>query len=333
MSELRGILSEQLDRLLTDQGGVAVLRAVEAGEWPAALWEACAAQDLPLALVPEDAGGVGLSWGDAAALWQVLGRHGAPVPLGEAMLGGWLLAEAGIEVPAGVLALSLGGTVPFGRHAARLAVAEGGRVALHEGAVGATGGDIGREPRDEMRLGRPVARGLLPNEAGPRAGLLGMALLRAALMAGALERVMALAVDWANTRKQFGRPIGKFQAVQQLLAGMASEVAATQVAVAHAARAVDARGLDAAAFEIASAKVMAGEAAGQGAAVAHQVFAAIGITEDHELHHFTRRLWSWRDEGGSEARWAAEIGKAALARGGEHLWADLTARDVTGQQA
>jgi acyl-CoA dehydrogenase len=333
MSELRGILSEQLDRLLTDQGGVAVLRAVEAGEWPAALWEACAAQDLPLALVPEEAGGVGLSWGDAAALWQVLGRHGAPVPLGEAMLGGWLLAEAGIEVPAGVLALSLGGTVPFGRHAARLAVAEGGRVALHEGAVGATGGDIGREPRDEMRLGRPVARGLLPNEAGPRAGLLGMALLRAALMAGALERVMALAVDWANTRKQFGRPIGKFQAVQQLLAGMASEVAATQVAVAHAARAVDARGLDAAAFEIASAKVVAGEAAGQGAAVAHQVFAAIGITEDHELHHFTRRLWSWRDEGGSEARWAAEIGKAALARGGEHLWADLTARDVTGQQA
>jgi acyl-CoA dehydrogenase len=158
-------------------------------------------------------------------------------------------------------------------------------------------------------------------------------LLRAALIAGALERAMALAVEWANTRKQFGRAIGKFQAVQQLLAGMASEVAAVQVAVAHAARAVDARGLDAAAFEIGCAKVVAGEAAGQGAAVAHQVFAAIGITEDHMLHHFTRRLWSWRDEAGSEARWAAEIGRAALARGGENLWADLTARDVTGPHA
>jgi acyl-CoA dehydrogenase len=67
--------------------------------------------------------------------------------------------------------------------------------------------------------------------------------------------------------------------------------------------------------------------------VAHQVFAAIGITEDHMLHHFTRRLWSWRDEAGSEARWAAEIGRAALARGGENLWADLTARDVTGPHA
>lgn len=333
MSELRIILTEQLDRLLEDEGGVAVLRAVEAGEWPAALWEACAAQDLPLALVPEAAGGVGLTWGDAAALWQVLGRHGAPVPLGEAMLAGWLLGEAGIEVPAGPLALSLGGPAPFGRHAAKLVLAEGGRVALHDADPGPAGANIGREPRDAVRPGQVVARGLLPNEAGPRAGLLGMALLRAALIAGALERVMTLAVDWANTRKQFGRPIGKFQAIQQLLAGMASEVAAVQVAVAHAARAVDARGLDAAAFEIGCAKVVAGEAAGQGAAVAHQVFAAIGITEEHELHHFTRRLWSWRDEAGSEARWAAEIGKAALARGGENLWADLTARDVTGPAA
>ncbi|HZH46488.1 MAG TPA: acyl-CoA dehydrogenase family protein [Roseococcus sp.] len=333
MSELRSILSDQLDRLLADQGGTEVLRAVEAGQWPTGLWEACSAQDLPLALVPEAAGGVGLSWGDAAALWQVLGRHGAPVPLGEAMLGGWLLAQAGIEVPGGLLALSLGGAAPFGRHAARLVLAEGGRIALHGAALARAGANVGREPRDEMRPGQPIARGLLSNEAGPRAGLLGLALLRAALIAGALERALALAVEWANTRKQFGRAIGKFQAVQQLLAGMASEVAAVQVAVAHAARAVDARGLDAAAFEIGCAKVVAGEAAGQGAAVAHQVFAAIGITEDHELHHFTRRLWSWRDEAGSEARWAAEIGQAALARGGENLWADLTARDVTGPHA
>ncbi|MEI6162313.1 MAG: hypothetical protein WCP77_20975, partial [Roseococcus sp.] len=70
-----------------------------------------------------------------------------------------------------------------------------------------------------------------------------------------------------------------------------------------------------------------------GAATVHQVFAAIGITEDHELHHFTRRLWAWREEGGTERFWAAEIGRAALARGGANLWPDITARDAQGTQA
>jgi hypothetical protein len=61
--------------------------------------------------------------------------------------------------------------------------------------------------------------------------------------------------------------------------------------------------------------------------------AAIGITEDHELHHFTRRLWAWRDEAGSAVTWAGEIGRAAMERGGARLWADLTARDVEGTTA
>ncbi len=332
MSELRAILVEQVERLVADAGGVAPLREVEAGGFPAALWDGLVEQGLTLALVPEEAGGAGLSWGDAAALWQVLGRHGAPVPVAETMLGAALLAAAGIEVPDGVLALGVR-AAPFGRHASHVLLGEGARIALHAVAGSAAGENVGREPRDDVTAGPRLAEGALPNAEGPRALRLGLALIRAAEIAGALERVLALAVDWANTRKQFGRPIGKFQAVQQQLAAMAGEVAAVQVAVAQAARAVDARGLAGAAFEIGCAKVVAGEAATLGAATAHQVFAAIGITEDHELHHFTRRLWSWREEGGSERAWAAEIGRAALARGGANLWADLTARDVQGSPA
>ncbi len=329
MSELRSILVEQVDRLVADGGGVALLRTVEAGEWPAALWAGLEEQGLSLALVPEDAGGVGLSWGDAAALWQLLGRHGAPAPIAETMLGAALLSAAGMEVPEGPLGIGLEG-VPFGRHAARLVVPKGASVALHAPGSCTEAENIGREPRDAMAAGERIARGELPNAFGPRAALLGMALIRAALIAGALERILGLAVDWANTRKQFGRAIGKFQAVQQQLAAMAGEVAAVSVAVSQAARVVDARGLADAAFEIGCAKVVAGEAATMGAATVHQVFAAIGITEDHELHHFTRRLWAWREEGGTERFWAAEIGRAALARGGANLWPDITARDPAG---
>ena len=48
-----------------------------------------------------------------------------------------------------------------------------------------------------------------------------------------------------------------------------------------------------------------GEAAGDGAAIAHQVHGAMGFTYEHSLHHFTRRLWAWREEFGNESFWAA----------------------------
>ena len=119
----------------------------------------------------------------------------------------------------------------------------------------------------------------------------------------------------------------RFQAVQQLLARCAGEVAATAVAVSNAGRAADRRGLAGAEFEIASAKVVAGEAAGIAADIVHQVHAAIGFTDEHPLHLHTRRMWGWRDGAGPERLWASRIGAAALARGGSNLWADLTSRD------
>ncbi|HYZ32027.1 MAG TPA: acyl-CoA dehydrogenase family protein, partial [Crenalkalicoccus sp.] len=216
-----------------------------------------------------------------------------------------------------------------GRAATALVLAQEDRVALHPatGLAWTHGANIGREPRDAAEPGAPAALGTLPNAFGPEAALHGLALLRACQIAGALEAVLDMTVTYATTRKQFGRPIGGFQAVQQLLARCAAEVAATGVAVAHACRAADRRGLGGAAFEIGCAKVVAGEAAGSAAAIAHQVHAAIGITDEHALHLLTRRLWSWRDEGGAERFWAARIGAAAIARGGAALWPDLTARE------
>ncbi len=324
---MRAIILEQVDRLLAANSGAPALRRLEAGEWPEDLWEALEGLGLPLLLVPEDLGGIGLGWADAAAVWQVIGRYAAPAPVAECMLANGFAAAAGIEPRGGFTTFGL--RAPFGRFAAQVLLEPApGRIALHAPGTHTPGANIGREPRDDITPGALLAEGALPNSHGPRALRLGHALLRAALIAGAVQHALTLAVDWANTRKQFGRALGKFQAIQQQLAVVASEAAAVSVAVASAAQAVDAGGLEGAAFEIACAKIIAGEAAQTTAATVHQVFAAIGITEDHELHHTTRRLWSWRDEGGSERAWAAEIGRAVLAQGGAALWPNITARDI-----
>jgi acyl-CoA dehydrogenase len=326
--DLRTILLEQVERLLADQAGPDLLRGNEAGTWPEALWAEAEALGLPTALAPEDKGGTGLGWGDAVAVWHVLGRHASPIPLGESMAAAALLAAGGVAPRAGLLGLAVGREpVAWGRRAAAVVMVSGGAVLLQPGPATRQGkAPYSREPADHAAPGVPGAEGSLPGSFGPDAALLAGALLNAARIAGALEAVLDMTVEYANTRKQFGRPIGGFQAVQQLLARCAGEVAAAGVAVAHAGRAADRHGLAGAEFEIASAKIVAGEAAGTCAAIAHQVHAAIGFTDDHPLHLFTRRMWEWRDGHGAERVWARRIGEAALKRGGDSLWADLTAR-------
>ena len=149
------------------------------------------------------------------------------------------------------------------------------------------------------------------------------ALLRAAQMAGAMEAALGLATAYANDRVQFGRPIGKFQAIQQQLALLAEETAAALVAVESAAISV-AEGRQSAEFAVPAAKIRAGEAAETVAEIAHQVHGAIGFTEEHSLHYLTRRLWSWRDEFGDEAYWAGVLGRRIAAAGGAGLWPLIT---------
>ncbi len=149
------------------------------------------------------------------------------------------------------------------------------------------------------------------------------AMARAAQMAGALESCLEQAVRYATERKQFGRPIGSFQAIQQSLAVLAGHVAASGIAAESAFRAAD-RGD--ARFEVAAAKVRVGEAAGIGAGIAHQSHGAIGFTYEHSLHFATRRLWSWRAEFGSESAWARDLGRAVVGRGADDLWPMLTER-------
>ncbi len=148
------------------------------------------------------------------------------------------------------------------------------------------------------------------------------------LMAGAMGQALALSIEHVNTRQQFGRPLGKFQAVQQSLAVMACEVRAVEAAAAALAARLDAVGLDPAAadFEIAAAKMRANRAVGVVTSIAHQVHGAIGFTREYDLNWVTIPLMRWRGEHGNDDYWAQILGRQVAGFGGKGLWEAMTAR-------
>lgn len=321
-------------------------------------WPALEEAGLDLLAVPEALGGSGGSLGEAADVLRAAGRHAVPLPLAETgLLAGWALAASGLQVPRGPLSAvpvhrtpneevtlrregegwSLSGRVrrvPWAREAKRLVVigrAEDGiRVAsVDPAACGMTlGENMAGEPRDDVVFDEARAAAGEVAEAGPGVGTEGLllrgALARSVLMSGALERVLELSLRYATERRQFGRPIGRFQAVQQQLAVLAGEVAAADAAASAAVESVELKGIEEAAFEVAAAKVRVGEAAGVAAGISHQVHGAVGFTERHPLRHATLRLWSWREEFGSESEWAGYLGGVVLGRGPERLWPTVT---------
>jgi len=351
VNELRNILGDVVTRLFTDLVTKDVLESAEQGEWPDGLWQAVEENGLTLPLLSEAKGGAGGTWGDAYVVVRAAGRHAVPLPLAETIVGSWLLSESGLDVPSGPLTVApvhredrlrlaragggwrLSGTaarVPWGGAAGHVVVvteAEGRpMVALAARGAGAITRDqnLAREPRDTLAFDAAPASAA---PAGPRmpadAVWLYGALARSAQMAGGLDYVLGQASQYATERRQFGKPIGAFQVIQQNLAVLAGHTAAAGTAAANAFRAAD-RGDPA--FEIAVAKVRVGEAAGVGASIAHQVHGAIGFTYEHALQFVTRRLWSWRAEFGGEGDWAVELGRAVSERGADALWPHLTAR-------
>ena len=129
---------------------------------------------------------------------------------------------------------------------------------------------------------------VLSDEAEARWTALGLALTSADLV-GAMRGAVRLATDHAEQRRQFGRPIGSFQAVQHLLADAAVAVEGSRSAALHAAWAVDALPAGEALAAGAAAKAYAARAARTVCETAIQVHGGIGNTWECLAHVLLRR--------------------------------------------
>jgi acyl-CoA dehydrogenase len=347
------LLLETLDRLFTSRCDAACIAAVEQGQPADALWRALVDAGIPRAWMPLSHGGSESSLADVCAIARIAGRHAAPVPLADHMLAGLLAATHGCAVDDGLLALApvplahdtlsvsrgrlkgLRHRVPFARWASAILVPvrDGGghQLALidPDTVTIAPANSLCGEPLDSVSFDAvvPLAMSPLRGEFADDGLLLAGACLRAQMMSGALEKVLLMSVQYAQERVAFGRPIAKFQAVQHNLAILAGEVAAATAAANSAMLAAASNGfaVPRTLLAVAAAKVRSGEAANAGAAIAHQVHGAMGFTQEHRLHQFTRRLWSWRDEYGQESEWAIRLGRLVAAAGPDALWPSLTA--------
>ncbi len=314
-------------------------------EFDTRLWRRLDDLGLTRLTASEVQGGSGGSWADAAALLGLAAGAAAAVPLAEHdVLAGWLLSAADLPNDGKLRtvcrpdAAGVALNVTWAREAScivalwedrddwRVADVDIARVTVTEGR------NFAGEPCDtvEFDLADLESGTLVDHEIGEQFHLRG-ALARSAQVVGAMERVVEIVLTHTAERKQFGRPIGRFQAVQHLVAEIACETAlartATDAAVARASMS-DWRdpGM---LFAVGVAKSCVGHASTVVVRGSHQVLGAIGTTLEHELHVLTNPILARRGEFGSVHEWDQTLTALAASAGHHGLWSLITTGRAT----
>jgi alkylation response protein AidB-like acyl-CoA dehydrogenase len=306
-------LLEPFERLLQDLSSPAHVRAIEAGGGIGDLWAGITESGFLDALVPEEDGGAGLALHDVGPLVEALGGHLTPAPVAETMVARALLVAARATIPEGPILLATASgdvarNVPLAQVSSHALIDTGSTILLQRL------GEDSRSPSGthgglaaDIQLGDPILSIPRPDD-----GLRPVsAVLSAARMAGAAARLLDMTLSYANERAQFGKLIGKQQAIQQQLAVMAEKMVMIRMAARIGYGCAGMPSVAAAA----TAKSVASSAAVEVAAIAHAVHGAIGISEEHDLQLYTRSLHEWRLAGGSEGYWSRQLGEIRLAGG------------------
>lgn len=293
----------------------------------------------------EAAGGSGAGWVEAAALLGLAAGAAAPVPLAEHdVLGGWLLEAAGLANDGGLRTVcrpdpsGVALNVTWARDASSIVALWEDRdewrvvdVPVDRVGIGERR-NLAGEPSDtvEFDLDDLEAGVVVAHEIGEQFHLRG-ALARCAQVVGAMERIVEVTLTHARERTQFGRPIGRFQAIQNLVADLAAETAlaraATDAAVARAA--ASDWGDPGMLFAVGVAKSCVGHSASVVVRNSHQVLGAIGTTLEHELHTLTKPILARRSEYGSLHEWDETLTALASSAGHDRLWSLVTTGRAT----
>ncbi|WP_053671412.1 acyl-CoA dehydrogenase [Streptomyces sp. NRRL B-1140] len=232
--------------------------------------------------LPEAEGGVGLGLPEAVLVFEEAGRVLLPGPLVATHLAAGAVPGA-----------ATGETV--------VAAVDGGLVEWLAEADVVRGDATGAVPLRSLDPLTPLHR--VP--AGPPAPYPVAILLSAAEQLGTAVRVGELAAQHARAREQFGRPVGAFQAVAHLCAGILVRAETARAAVYAAAVTADPA-------DIAAARLLADEAAVRGARDCLQVHGGMGFTWESEVHLHLKRAWVRTQRAGGVTE-SEELLAAALA--------------------
>ncbi|AFM16376.1 acyl-CoA dehydrogenase [Mycolicibacterium chubuense NBB4] len=301
-----------------------------------ALWQHLDALGLITLTTPERWGGSGAGWWESMELLTAAVVHGVRLPLAEHdLLACWALSATGHPVDDAIRTLHVvtrdGAAqlpTPWAGEVDRIVLVwfDGERYRLAdleaEGISMRPGHNLIGEPRDVLSVdtgalaGDAVSQELVDQLARKSA------MVRAVQVCAAVDRAVEMSIDHVASRVQFGRPLARFQAIQNLVADAAAEAAlaraATEAALTTAVESDwSAATLD---FRIATARSCAGHAASVVTRNAHQVHGAIGTTREHRLHEVTRAALAWRSECGSVRSWDERVAALAVTAGARGLW-------------
>ncbi|MFI8892018.1 acyl-CoA dehydrogenase family protein [Streptomyces paradoxus] len=267
-------------------GGPGAGRAVGSPRLDRGLWRALGDLGLFALRVPEADGGVGLGLPEAVLVFEEVGRALLPGPLVATHLAAGAVPGA-----------ATGETV--------VAAVDGGLVEWLAEADAVRGDSAGAVPLRSLDPLTPLHR-VPAGRPAPASGTDPVAiLLTAAEQLGTATRVCELATQHARAREQFGRPIGAFQAVAHLCAGILVRAETARAAVYAAAVTADPA-------DIAAARILAEEAAVRGARDCLQVHGGMGFTWESEVHLHLKRAWVRAQRAGGVTE-SEEVLAAALA--------------------
>ncbi len=282
------------------------------------LWGRLAEMGVLSMMLPESDGGMGGDFIDTVLLVEELGRAAVPGPAFETMTVG-ALALSGTRWAGGITDGSVAVTAALmgERYVPHANVAQLVLLSDHDAIWALETALLHVNPVQGIDHGRGLAT-LSGTEVGghflvaDRAAVTDAgSLAAAAYLLGLSSRMLAIAGDYARDRRQFGQPIGSFQAVKHLMADALLKVEFARPAVYRAAWS-HANHADTRVRDVSMAKALASEAAQKAARSALQVHGAIGYTWECDLQLFMKKAWALMPAWGSAEYHRRRVSEAVL---------------------